>query len=419
MDDEIQAHSTLGPSVAHRYIRCPGAPELEKQVPDSAGIEAAYGTCFHEAAALCAEFGLDPLDLVGMKVNCPPHGLIEFTQAMARNMQPGLDYLNALIGQGDILLVEQRLSLENWLGPDQFGTTDIAVISKEKWRIIVFDWKYGAGVPVSPVENEQAMLYFAGVWDNYAGDIFESVAWEQGVDPSDADFYDSIEVQIIIEQPRAPGGGGVWVTNVAALLKRLEKIRAAAERTREPNAPRIPGDYQCQFCRGKPYCKEHADHMLAMFDTRLEEVEMDFLLDKPLELPVAMTPEARSHILLHKTQIEGWLKDLHAAAYNDAENGDPVPGMKLVEGRRPPRGWKDEARAAVVVSHKLGEKAYTKKLLSPAQVEEEVGKALYKKHFEAFVIKGDPKPQLVAEKDGRESRANAMERFDAALSEED
>lgn len=418
MDDEIEAHSSLGPSAAHRYRRCPGSVALEAQVPNKAGIEAAYGTCFHAAAAICLEFGLDPDLLVGMKVDVPPHGKIEFTQTMARHMQPGLDYARAMAGPDDVTLVERRVNLEPWLGPNQFGTTDYAVISLSQWKIVVFDWKYGAGVPVSPTENDQAILYFAGVWNDYAADMFDPIAWENGIDPWDADFCRQIEVQIVIEQPRAPGGGGVWVTNVGELLRRLDQIKIDAERTRDPDAPRIPGPYQCQFCSGKPFCKEHADYMLSHFGSKLEELDEQFEAGEAITLPKSISPEVRSQILLHKSMIESWLKDLHAEAYEDAENGRPVPGMKLVDGRRSPRAWKDEAKASVVLSKFLGEDAYTKKLLSPSQVEETVGKAEYRKRYEGFAVLGESKPQLVADEDNREARANRMERFDSAMDDE-
>lgn len=419
MDDEIEAHSSLGPSGAHRYRRCPGAPALEAQVPNRAGIEAAYGTCFHEAAAICLEFGIEPEALIGMEVRVEEHGLIEFTKVMAQYMQPGIDYVRALVGPGDLLLVERRVNLEPWLGPNQFGTADVAIISVERFEITVFDWKYGAGVPVSPIENDQAILYFAGVWNDYAGDIFEPIAWQSGVDPADADFYEAIKVQIVIEQPRAPGGGGIWTTTVGALLRRLDEIREDAAKTYLPDAPRIAGDIQCKFCSGKPYCREYADLNLSHFDLALTDVEADFEAEAPILLPKAVSPEARSQILLHRSQIEAWLKDLHAEAYKDAEDGLPVPGMKLVEGRRGARSWKDEGKASVVVARYLGDDAFTKKLLSPAQVEETVGKAEYKRRYEGFAMPGDAKPALVPDKDYREARANKMERFDAALEAED
>jgi hypothetical protein len=418
VDDEIEAHSSLGPSAAHRYRRCPGAPNLEAQVPNKAGIEAAYGTCFHEAAAICLEFGIDPELLIGMKINVPPHGDIEFTNTMARHMQPGLDYMRAMIGPDDLFVVERRVNLEPWLGPKQFGTTDASVISLLGWKIVIFDWKYGAGHPVSPIENDQGILYFAGVWNDYAQDIFDPVAWEQGVDPWDAGFYDSIEVQIIIEQPRAPGGGGIWVTNVGELLRRLEVIKADAAKTKDPNAPRIPGAYQCTFCNGKPFCKEYQESILSHFDAKLDSLEEAFDEVQELTLPKAITPKARSQILLHRSMIESWLKDLHAAAYEDAENGREVPGMKLVDGRRSARAWKDEAKASIVMTKFLGEKAYNKKLLSPTQVEEEVGKVEYRKRYEGFALLGDSKPQLVADEDNRKARADRMSRFDTALDDD-
>lgn len=417
MSEDLDLHSSLGPSSAHRYRRCPGSVALEATLPNEAGMEAAQGTVFHYFAALCLEFGLDPEVFIGATHEVEGHGVLTFTPEMSTKMQPGLDYIRALMEPGDIVIVERRVDLSPWLGPNQFGTTDCAIISLTKWRIIVFDWKWGAGVPVVPEENDQGILYGLGVWNSIAYDLLMPK-----VSPADEDqAIDDLEVQIIIEQPRAPGGGGMWPTTMGLLLKRGEQIKRDADRTRDPNAPRIPGTKQCQFCMGarKNVCEEHAAFMLAMFDTKMEQLEDQFEDGDELALRRALSPKARSQVLLHKGMIEKWLDRLHADAYADAEQGRPVPGMKLVEGRRSPRSWIAENKAAVILSKdKAVGDPYTHKLLSPAQVEDIVGKALYRKRYEALAALGDAKPQLVSDEDDREARANREERFNAALGDD-
>ena len=61
MTDDIEedAHSERGPSTAHRWRPCPASVRLSRGLPNTAGIEAAYGTVFHEVAALCLELAGD------------------------------------------------------------------------------------------------------------------------------------------------------------------------------------------------------------------------------------------------------------------------------------------------------------------------------------------------------------------------
>ena len=408
--DNRKLHSALGPSAAHRYRRCPGSVALEATMPNEAGIEAAQGTVFHEFAAICLETGLDPDIFIGHTMSVEGHGTLPFTPEMANKMQSGLDYARALMEPGDLVFIEKKVDLSPWLGPVQFGTMDLSIISLKNQRAIIFDWKWGAGVPVSPVENDQGVLYALGVWNDYLSGLLEGFfGGEQ---------HDSFKIHIIIEQPRAPGGGGEWVISLAELLRRGTEVAVDAAKTYDPEAPRIPGPKQCQFCMGarKNVCPEHAEFLLSQFDTKMSDLTDQFNVGAELQLPRVLDPEQRSQILLHKAMIEKWLDRLHADAYDDAENGRVVPGMKLVEGRRSPRGWINEAKAAAILKAdtRIGD-PYIRKLLSPSQVEELVGKTQYRKRFESLVVLGEAKPQLVVDEDNRKARATREERFDSAI----
>lgn len=419
LDDEFAAHSTLGPSAAHRYRRCPGSVAMEARFPNKAGIEAAKGTVFHEFAATALEFGIDPGEFIGATMAVEDHGVLTFDSEMASKMRPGLDYLYALSSGDQVeIFVEVRVMLERWLGPNQFGTSDCFIIDLKNWRLIIFDWKWGAGVPVQPTMNDQGILYTLGVWATYAEERFMAAA--DGI-IHDGDPFSGIEVWIVIEQPRAPGGGGVWETTMGFILAEGEKIKRDAERTRDPNAPRVPGPKQCQFCAGSRMqaCPEQADGVLALFDTTLDELEQEIEYGEPLKVPSVWTPEARSQLLIHRSMIEKLLERLHADAFEDAQNGLPTPGLKLVDGRRPARGWKDEDKAKVLVASAVGaDNAYTKKLLSPAQVEDTVGKRIYETRFAGLVERGEAKPQLVIETDGRDPMIGRLSRFDALSHDE-
>lgn len=427
-EEEENAHSERGPSTAHRWRRCKASVQASRGLPDEAGIEAAYGTVFHDFAADCLELGLDPQGFVGDSMIVPGHGRIKFDQAMADNMLNGLDWLWAAADvPGAKMIVEERVSLEEWVGPGEFGTTDAAIIDPLHNRLIVFDWKYGQGVPVTPERNDQAMLYALGTWSSFARQMFwdwhEGQHEDWGALESGVPWEDDIEVIIVIEQPRAPGGGGDWTISMGELLAEGRRIRRDADETMLPNPPFNPGPKQCQFCKAAKFntCEARARMLVEEVGADFDSLEDDFNLMAPVELhdKRALSPKARSQLILHAAQIKKFLDEIEAEARNDAEKGRPVPGMKLVPGRSPARKWKSEAKAKVMLEHDFGEKAYSKKLLSPAQVEEETGKRVYQQRFRSLVDYGEAKPILVPETDKRDPLPDVTSDFDGLVDDEE
>lgn len=426
MTDDIEedAHSERGPSTAHRWRPCPASVRLSRGLPNTAGIEAAYGTVFHEVAALCLEFDLDPFGFVGFTMDVAPHGDIEFTTVMAGNMMQGLTLARSLMTPGSVVLVERRVSLEDWVGPGEFGTTDLAIIDVKNRRIVIFDWKYGAGVPVHPEKNDQAILYFLGTWSSHAAGLFWQYEAEQaelrGQSFDDnMPWEDDIAVTVIIEQPRAPGGGGVWETTVGDLLNEGLKIREDAALTEDPDAPIRPGTKQCQFCLAARYgtCKARAVMLLDLAKSDFDSIETASSLGvvMPMLPPSAFTPEERSAILLHRPMFEALFEDLHRMAYHDAEKGRPVPGLKMVDGRAGPRSWKDPQKASIVLTSRLGTDAYEpKKLISPAKAEEAIGKKEFALVMKPFVTQSESKPILVPEADKRAALPTSQDDFNEA-----
>lgn len=422
-------HSKRSPSTAHRWVRCIGSVEEEDGLPDTAGEEAIQGTVFHDYAADCLELGLDPWHLVGDVMLCEDDQYRPFTKEMADKMLSGLDTVWALADSPEAeLYVERRVNLENWVGEDESGTADAFIIDPFQWRLSTFDWKWGAGVPVSPEHNEQATLYTGGVWDTFAEDRFHK-AWEDNAHGI-RDLHDTwvkarnaIEVVIIIEQPRAPGGGGIWRTTLGPLLKELKRIRKLADQTLIPGQPRTPGEKQCKFCKAAFHntCKARADYIADMMGVMLDELDDDLAVGAELEIVDrrALTPEQRSQILLHEKLITSWLKSLHEEAMEDAKAGRAVPGMKRVPGRSGARKWADDAKAEIMLTHDLKEDAWEKKLLSPAKVEGEVGKAKYKQRYDRLAVQSDPKPILVPETDPRQELPNDDDLLDDLFDEGD
>lgn len=407
-------HSERGPSTAHRWRVCPGSVELSRGIPNVAGMDAAMGTVFHDYAAMCLEFDADPQEFVGEKMLVKPHGWVEFDQTMANHMLNGLDILWALMAEpGAKWIIEERVPLDNWIGPDEFGTTDCMIVNPVAWKIVVWDWKYGAGVPVDPFKNDQAILYFLGAWDAFAKELFFDHYMAENGGEEDFDIYSmpDIPVQVMIEQPRAKGGGGTWTTTVSELLRIGEQIRRDAAETYKSGAAIRPGEKQCKFCPAARVnaCEERARYIVESLGSDFDDLDDE---DTPFELPKALSPEARTKLILARPMIQEFMNQLHSEAFADLQARRPAPGLKLVEGRHPPRKWRDEAKAEIILKHRFAEGAYSKKLLSPTAVNDKLGDSEYDRAIRPMVDYGEAKPEMVPDTDKREALPDLGSDFD-------
>lgn len=403
MTEQIQEHSTRSPSGAHGWRYCAGKINAERGLPDRVGREAAEGTLFHEAAETCLISGVDPQMLPQGETRIVSGHTVAFNQEMVDNLLGGLDLLEGLLEPGCIVRIEEQVRIEPWtLEPGGFGTSDVIIIYPAKRKIIVFDWKYGK-IAVSPVENDQAILYALGVWDTVAGEIF-------GWDASD------IEVEIIIWQPRVPDGGGEWQTTMEWLLEEGNRIRIDAAATYDEDAPRTPGDKQCKYCKFRARCPEYAAWNLKRIGLRFEEIDEGIELDvePPLDYRVdEWTPERRSYVWLHRKAIIRWLKVLGEQIMFDYQKGLPTPMVKAVPGNRGHRKWRDEEMAAVETyldANIAPDKAWTP--ITPAALQELIGKKRYEEDVADYVVQSEAKPMLVPLSDKRAALPSKMVHFE-------
>lgn len=401
------SHARLSPSSAHRWTACPAAPGEEAGTPDSAGLEAAIGTVFHHFAAICLEEGREPEEFIGEahevdvpgKDGKPIRTRIEFDEEMAEAMHAGLDALrDEMADPSARMYVEKRVPLTSWLGEKAFGTADAIIVLPSPKRMIVFDWKYGRGVPVAPEENKQGLLYALGAWTAYAPEEFKSAP-------------ETVEVEIWIEQPRCPGGGGCWSTTGDKLLEWGEFFREAAAATRAPEPAYNPGEDTCKWCSAKTRCEARAQFLLELVNADYDELADEATFG---ENTGPISKEMRTKILLNKKMIEQWLERLHADAISELMLGKPVPGLKLVPGRRGPRHIPVEVQpeAMEVAEEVFGDAVFQRKLLPVSKLEKMLGKENFDRAFGHWVKQNPPKPILVPEDDKREAIAPASSLFD-------
>jgi len=396
----MSAHAKLSPSSAGAWMECPTYPDVQAEYLNEDNEAALEGTAVHGISDYCASNGFDAYDMIDVvtrlrgkrrkTVRQSDGKLIKtaeveefeyhhtFTEEDADYLQPGLDWLRE---QPGTFYGEARVDLSEWLGPDQFGTMDRVILSNR--QILVSDLKWGRGIPVQAVGSKQLRLYALGAWRKYASHI------------TDPDF----PVLIHIDQPRNSAGGGLWRITLGDLWEFGEEARAAAERTRQLNPPRIAGVAQCMWCAGKDDCNEH--HRFNLSFLGLDDFSDLDDLDLELPDPDTFTPARRRVIMEHKPMITKWLEGVHASLFRAAQSGGDTAGLKLVEGRKSPDKWRDAKAAEKALKARLGDKSFTKKLITPTQAGKTISVEDWNPIFSEHVIVGARKPTLVDEADDR------------------
>ena len=394
-------HAKLSPSSSSGWLNCPAYPNVQAQYPNEDNAAAAEGTANHAISDFCLTHGFDAYDMIGTVTNVTgkvrntiressgklikTDELVDqtwtftFTEDDADFLQPGIDWVRE---QPGTFYGEARVDLSEWLGENQFGTMDRVVLSDE--QIVVSDLKFGRGIPVQAVGSKQLRLYALGAWRKYASHITDPV----------------FPVLIHIDQPRNAAGGGLWRITLGDLWQFGEEARIAAERTRQPNPPRIAGVDQCAWCAGRDDCDAHHQFMLSFLGMD-DFSDLDDLED--LDLPDAsrFTPARRRVIMEHAPLIKKWLESVHASLFTAVMNGGDSAGLKLVDGRKNPDKYRDPKEAEAAIVPLLGEKSFTKKLRTPTQLAKAISPEDWKPIFEKHVIVGVRKPTLVDEADER------------------
>jgi hypothetical protein len=348
----MTAHAKLGASNAHRWLACPGSVSAEEGIPNTSSPFAEEGTVAHELAEQA--LGMAHLPPEDVKVeDWPRYASVkanEFLdlyedQDMADFVRVYVEHVNSLAVGCDAFDIEMRVSYEEWV-PGGFGTADAIIVKGDTLHIC--DLKYGMGVRVEAENNPQGMLYALGAW--------------QMVELA----FDIKRVMIHIVQPRLDHISQ-WEISVPDLLRWAEWVKQRAEETFADDAPRVPGEKQCRFCRAKGSCaalqKMTQDIILADFDDLENMPKVNTLTDDQLRRALEAKP-----------LIEGWLGAVEGLVRDRLSNGGEFPGYKLVEGKSN-RQWGNVEEAEQFLDELIGsDLAFTRKIISPAQAEKVLGK---------------------------------------------
>lgn len=390
---------------------CPGKKVMEHGLLDRTSEYAAEGTAAHLVLTWALKAGSPASAYLGRLIQADGY---EFTvdEDMAGHVQTTIDYVLTLKGEDGTLLVDERVNYSSYLGvpeSDAWGTADVIVIRGE--TVYVIDFKYGRGVEVSAHENPQMSLYALGALQAYHG-VLEHFT----------------RVWMAISQPRLTSRASEWDCTVEDLedwgrsTARSAVITCInASRTRaEEDADRWqelflrPNEKSCKFCKAKATCPTlRAAASEAIFASAPASAdEFDELVVPGAEHIKPTSDTWLSSVMRKADLIEDWLKAVRAEVERRLLAGTPVPGYKLVQGKRGNRSWSNSAGAeAAMKKMRLKEsEMYNFVLISPTQAEklapkfDKAGKVIPPKEGQATPIGPRQWPQLkglITQSDGK------------------
>jgi hypothetical protein len=302
-------HADASPSSAHQWLNCPASVTRARGRVRAPTIYTREGTAAHELAELLLRSRTSPKGVTTVVVDDVE---VSVNEEMLDAVGIYVDYVSALPN----LQIETRVRLP--LGDeDLFGTADAFSISNDARRIEVVDFKYGRGVPVPP-DSAQFRIYGLGVLNE--------------IGPNNAE-----EMALTVVQPRTNPD---FPINTAVIpIKELldwEQVvlKPAIERLAAGDTTETPGDW-CRWCVRAGECQTLAQ--LAQTKARVA------FGTQPPDV-YSLSNEELGQILDHAEIIAAWVGTVRAEASARLDNGQDVPGWKLVP-KRAVRQWDDPAGA--------------------------------------------------------------------------
>lgn len=336
----VPEHSPIGASSMDRWSVCPGSVRLSRGLPSISNDYADEGTKAHGLASLWLMLDEKPaFDLETEEGREMHRAVSEFVHICKKYIS------DVAVDMGAVWGVEHRFDLTSFY-PGLYGRSDFWVYWPWLKKLIVLDFKYGAGTFVSVVDNLQEQYYALGVMVTMPHLAVETV-------------------ELGIVQPRCMVDGETfrtWTIDKMTLVEFGATLIAEVKETEDPNAPLVPGDH-CKYCPANQHrvCSEVKAHAT--------------LVTLPL-LPNKYDPVELKRELDRRPIMRAYLRALDEFAYREMQAGAQIPGYKMVD-KWPSRSWHNGELVAQTLTA-LGFDTDTiyepHTLKSPAQMEKALGK---------------------------------------------
>lgn len=419
------AHSTWAASRLEQRMLCPGSHVLEAGAEDNASVYAAEGTAAHHILTCSLKQGVDAMRFIGAEVRLDSAGRVvdgdkdfkwQFTvdSDMARFVQLTLDYVRE-VARDNPVIADTLVNYANYLGvaeDDAWGTLDVSMLLPDE--LVILDLKYGMGVEVSAGEdgkpNPQLAAYALGALNFFR------------------QFAEFKRVRLVISQPRIKSQPSEYPMTVADLEAWAEKIARPAvfeARISLENYKHIvygdnttrnaweakylrPGDKQCKFCKAKATCPGLREAVSKTVFAGTAATPDEFAQLGAAKPDGTTDANWLGACLTQVDLIEDWCSAVRAQAQGRLLGGHPVPGFKLVQGRRGARAWSNPTAAEDMMRKRFKipiDKMYDLKLVSPTKAEKlaeagEIGPKQWPM-LQELVHQPEGKPHIAPESDPR------------------
>ena len=365
----MTTHAKLSPSKRHRWALCPGSIREEAKYPDErTGAAAIDGTHTHTVLEHCTKAGLaDPTSMVGVKMK-DDDGEFVIDADRAARVKVAIDYLKTR--QAESLGMAQIVSEERvnpqWLvsRDDLDGTVDAQLHDRLNEVVEIIDYKDGMNDAW-----DSAILQM----EQYAVGVLASLKIAR---PNPYPFK---TVRMTVIQPKLALKGGKAIRSVdypvAQVLDEVARdLVIEASATDNPQAPLVPGESQCKYCKAKGGCAALAGNVMKevgiMFQPVVTET-LDVAQQSADKDPAQMDDQQIRQIMEAAPLMRQLLEGVEKEALRRLESGNPIPGLKLVHGRGS-RAWTlpEEEMAEKLVKMGIPKTAiYETKLVTPAKAE--------------------------------------------------
>ncbi|CAH1192963.1 Endonuclease [Glutamicibacter phage Montesquieu] len=312
------AHAKLSPSASSRWLTCTASVRAIEEARSNNVIPAhdessfaREGTIAHELGEIEARYHFRIDDAATYARKKDEWVLMfeaeEYEPGTRQDMERHIERYIELIEERMAMFPNSTVMFEERVDtgvPTCWGTSDTVIVSPTHIEII--DLKYGAGVPVSAVENSQLRLYGLGSLDTF-GDL----------------LGDTEIVRTTVFQPRL---GNTSTEELSA-----EEIREWRENVARPAAEAALDDEQGEFAPSDTACRWCP--LAGICRARMEKNTQDDFGEQPDTLSL----EELGEVLGRVSEIRSWCSAVEGYALDAAySQGKEIPGWKVVRsgGRR-------------------------------------------------------------------------------------
>lgn len=382
-------HATLSASGSKKWLNCPASIELEKLFPETTSSFAEEGTIAHEVGEILTDklfsrFILDGTKVIDLDDKLDYERYLELKESYSSKVDDFtemyeccVDYANYIMGRYTELResdktvelhLEERLDYSLY-AKDGFGTGDALIVTEK--HIEVIDLKYGKGVKVDVENNTQLMLYALGALTLY-------------------NMLDTVEtVTLTIFQPRLDNISS-WTVDVNTIYEFGEKtVKPISDLITQGKGVPCAGKHCADgFCKARAKCKEYADYILSLSEYKFVN-------------PRLISDEDIASILEIGENVNKWVATVKSYAQDRLLQGEPIPGLKIVEGRSN-RSFTDTTKVIEVLKEYDDSKEYeVVSLKSITDLEKMIGKKKFNELLQGYIIKPTGAPTVVPESDKR------------------